>query len=94
MYFLHAFYPIVNSPLPTYVDELGYARSVYIHFKKILWFITSGTVFEIIDGAQIILKSQNEAIAHDQWSASWFTRVRLYEKLKFVLFGCVTCKGK
>ena len=25
------------------------------------------TVFEIIDGAQIILKSQNEAIAHDQW---------------------------
>ena len=27
------------------------------------------TVFEIIDGAHIILKSQNEAIAHDQWSA-------------------------
>ena len=52
------------------------------------------TVFEIIDGAQIILKSQNEAIAHDQWSTSWFTRVRLFEKLKFALFGCVSCKGK
>ena len=51
------------------------------------------TVFEIIDGAQIILKSQNEAIAHDQWSTSWFTRVRLFEKLKFVLFGCVV-QGK
>ena len=52
------------------------------------------TVFEIINGAQIIFKSQNEAIAHDQWSTSWFTRVRLFEKLKFVLFCCASCKGK
>ena len=52
------------------------------------------TVFEIIDGAQIILKSQNEAIAHYHWSTSFFTRVRLFKKLKFVLFRCVSCKGK
>ena len=47
------------------------------------------TVFEIIDGAQIILKSHNEATAHDHRSASSFTSARLSEKLNalyFVLF--------
>ena len=43
------------------------------------------TAFERIHGAHIILKSQNEATAHDQRSATWFTRTQLFEKLKFVL---------
>ena len=52
------------------------------------------TAFEVIDGAQIILKSQNEATAHDQRSDTWFTSAQVFEKLKSVLFHCVPCKGK
>ena len=56
--------------------------------------IVTCTAFKRIDGAQIILKSQNEATAHDQRSPTWFTNAQLFEKLKFVLFRCVSYNGK
>ena len=52
------------------------------------------TAFQIIDGAQVILKSQNEATAHDQRWATWFRTAKVFDKLKFVLFRCISCKGK
>ena len=55
------------------------------------------TSFEIIDGAQMNLKSQNEATAHGQRSATWFTS-RAYTTIRETKIRsislCVVQQGK